>query len=309
MPADPAPVLRSLLLVPGDSASKLDEALRAGADAVIVDLEDAVAPSRKEAARRNAAIILREAGAQADRPRLFVRVNALDTGLIDEDLAAIMPAAPDGIVLPGCVGGPDVQQLGARLAVHEAEVGLPDGATRILPIAAETAAALFALGTFAGASRRLVALAWGAEDLSADLGAVANRDAAGSLSEPFRLARSLTLFGAAAAGVEALDGVYAALGDEAGLRAECEEAARDGFGGKLALHPAQVPVINDAFVPAPAALAWAQAIVEAFAGNPDGPAPWVEGRMVDRGHLRRAERLLRRASIAPPRAPRPPSVA
>jgi citrate lyase subunit beta/citryl-CoA lyase len=286
--------MRSLLFVPGDSPRKLEKALQAGADALILDLEDSVAFSEKEGARRTTAAFLAEARQAAERPRLFVRVNALSTGLTDADLDGVMAGAPDGIMLPKAVGGPDVAHLGAKLAVREAEHGLDDGGTRIVAIATETAASLFVLGGFAGASRRLAGLAWGAEDLSADLGAEVNRDEAGLFTEPFRLARNLMLFAAAAAEVDAVDTVFTNFRDPEGLARECREAQRDGFVAKLAIHPGQVPVINEAFTPAPEAVAQAKAIVEAFAQNPGAGVVGLNGEMIDQPHLKRSERLLRR---------------
>jgi citrate lyase subunit beta / citryl-CoA lyase len=286
--------MRSLLFVPGDSPRKLEKALQAGADALILDLEDSVAFSEKEGARRTSAAFLAEARQAAERPRLFVRVNALSTGLTDADLDGVMAGAPDGIMLPKAVGGPDVAHLGAKLAVREAEHGLDDGGTRIVAIATETAASLFVLGGFAGASRRLAGLAWGAEDLSADLGAEANRDEAGLFTEPFRLARNLMLFAAAAAEVDAVDTVFTNFRDPEGLARECREAQRDGFVAKLAIHPGQVPVINEAFTPTPEAVARARAIVDAFAQNPGAGVVGLGGEMIDQPHLKRSERLLRR---------------
>jgi citrate lyase subunit beta / citryl-CoA lyase len=286
--------MRSLLFVPGDSPRKLEKALQAGADALILDLEDSVAFSEKEGARRTTAAFLAEARQAAERPRLFVRVNALSTGLTDADLDGVMAGAPDGIMLPKAVGGPDVAHLGAKLAVREAEHGLDDGGTRIVAIATETAASLFVLGGFAGASRRLAGLAWGAEDLSADLGAEANRDEAGLFTEPFRLARNLMLFAAAAAEVDAVDTVSTNFRDPEGLARECREAQRDGFVAKLAIHPGQVPVINEAFTPTPEAVARARAIVDAFAQNPGAGVVGLGGEMIDQPHLKRSERLLRR---------------
>ena len=286
--------MRSLLFVPGDSQKKLEKALGSGADILLIDLEDSVALAAKQEARRVTAAFLTEQRDTTERPRLFVRVNGLTTGLIDADLDGVMNAAPDGIVLPKAVGGADVSHLGAKLAVREAEFGLDDGATRILAIATENAAGIFALGTFAGASHRLMGLTWGGEDLSADLGAEANRDETGAYTEPYRLARSLTLFGAAAAGIDAIDSVYTNFRDMAGLEAECRMARRDGFVAKVAIHPAQVPVINEAFTPSPEAIARAQAVLDAFKANPEAGVVGVEGEMLDRPHLLRAERLLRR---------------
>jgi citrate lyase subunit beta/citryl-CoA lyase len=287
--------MRSLLFVPGDSARKLEKAMSSGADALLIDLEDSVALSAKDEARRVTAGFLREAGQAPNRPRLFVRVNGLTTGLTEADLDGVMAAAPDGLMLPKAVGGRDVTHLGAKLAVREAEFGLQDGATKVIPIATETAAGVFALGTFAGASHRLAGLTWGGEDLSADIGAETNRTADGAYTEPYRLARALTLLGATAAEVDAIDSVYTNFRDMEGLAAECRDARRDGFVAKMAIHPAQVPVINETFTPSPEAVAKARAIVDAFTANPGLGVVGIEGEMLDRPHLKRAERLLARA--------------
>jgi citrate lyase subunit beta/citryl-CoA lyase len=284
--------MRSLLFVPADSAKKLDKAMTSGADALIVDLEDSVALDGKARARDSAAAFLRDAIAATPRPYILVRVNGLQTGLIDADLDAVAPAKPDAIMLPKAEGGVAVMHADAKLAVREAVSGLPDGHIKILPIATETAAALFVAGTFAGASTRLNGLTWGAEDLSAELGAHANRDAQGRFLDPYRLARVLCLAGAAAAQVPALDTVYVDFRDGEGFRRECEEACRDGFVGKMAIHPAQVPIINEVFTPSPEALARAQAIVDAFAADPGAGVVGIGGVMYDRPHLARAERLL-----------------
>ncbi|WP_372425468.1 HpcH/HpaI aldolase/citrate lyase family protein [Salinarimonas chemoclinalis] len=287
--------MRSYLFVPGDSEKKLDKALGAGADALIVDLEDSVAPGEKARGRAVAAAFLTRAGAVEGRPRLLVRVNALDTDLIGADLDAVMPATPDGIVLPKASGGQDVAHLAALVAVREAEYGLPDGGTVVHAIATETARAIFGLGSYGGASHRLRGLAWGGEDLSADLGAESNRDDAGAWTEPYRIARSMLLFAAAAAEVDAIDGVHTAFRDLDGLAAECRAARRDGFTGKLAIHPAQVPVINETFTPSPAEVARARAIVAAFEADPGAGVVAIEGEMIDMPHLKRARRVLARA--------------
>jgi citrate lyase subunit beta/citryl-CoA lyase len=283
-----------MLFVPGDSPAKLAKGLGSGADALIIDLEDSVAHSAKEAARDVTLAFLHEARTAATRPLLLVRVNGLTTGLIDADLDAVMEGAPDGIVLPKTEGGHDAAHLGAKLAVREAENDLPDGATRIHAIATETAKGVFALGTFAGATHRLASIAWGAEDLSADLGAETNREASGAFAAPYRLARALTLLGAAAAQVMAVDTVFTNFRDLDGLAAECEAARRDGFVAKMAIHPAQVPVINAAFTPTPEAVARASAIVAAFAANPGAGVIGLNGEMLDMPHLKRAERTLAR---------------
>jgi len=284
--------MRSFLFVPADSAKKLDKAMVSGADALIVDLEDSIALDGKARARQSAAAFLKEAMAATSRPYLLVRVNGLQTGLTDADLDAIAPAKPDAIMLPKAEGGAAVVHAEAKLAVREAVSDLPEGAIKILPIATETAAALFLAGTFAGASARLIGLTWGAEDLSAELGAQANRDAQGRFLDPYRLARSLCLAGAAAAQVPAIDTVYVDFRDEQGFCRECEEACRDGFVGKMAIHPAQVPIINAVFTPSAEAISQAQAIVEAFAQNPGAGVIGIGGVMYDRPHLAKAQRLL-----------------
>jgi citrate lyase subunit beta/citryl-CoA lyase len=288
--------MRSLLFVPGDSPRKLEKALGSGADALIVDLEDSVALAGKDEARRVTAGFLKEAASAPGetRPSLFVRVNGLTTGLIDADLDGVMPAGPDGIVLPKAVGGPDAAHLGAKLAVREAEYGLPDGATRVIVIATETARGVFALGTFVGASHRLAGIAWGGEDLSADLSAETNRNADGSYAEPYRMARAMTLFGASAAEVDAIDSVFTNFRDAEGLAAECREARRDGFVSKMAIHPGQVAIINEAFTPSHETVAQARAVMAAFAANPGAGVVAIDGEMLDRPHLKRAERLLAR---------------
>lgn len=286
--------MRSLLFVPADGGKKLDKAMASGADAVIVDLEDSIAPERKAAARELAAAFLNEAAPQAARPRLLVRINGLQTGLADADLDAVVPARPDVIMLPKAEGGAAIIHAAAKLAAREAVAGLPDGAIGIVAIATETAQALFLAGTYRGASPRLTGLTWGAEDLSAELGAEANRDAEGRFLDPYRLARALCLAGAASAEVAAIDTVFVDFRNDAGLRRECEEARRDGFTAKLAIHPAQVATINDVFTPRPDAIARAQAIVDAFAAAPGAGTVGIGGVMYDRPHLARAMQVLAR---------------
>jgi citrate lyase subunit beta/citryl-CoA lyase len=288
--------MRSFLFVPADHPKKLEKAMTSGADALIVDLEDSIALEGKAGARQSAAAFLREAMTSAPRPYLVVRVNGLQTGFIDSDLDAIAPQKPDAILLPKAEGGASILHADAKLAVREAIGGLADGHVKIIAIATETASALFRAGTYAGASTRLTALTWGAEDLSAELGAEANRDGQGRFLDPYRLARTLCLAGAAAAGVSAIDTVHVDFRDGDGLRRECEEARRDGFAGKMAIHPAQVPIINELFTPTPEALRQAQEIVDAFAGNPGAGVVGVGGVMADQPHLARAKRLLARAA-------------
>jgi citrate lyase subunit beta/citryl-CoA lyase len=290
--------MRSFLFTPADGEKKLDKAMASGADAVIVDLEDSIALEGKAQARNSAAAFLKEAVSTKPRPYLLVRVNGLQTGLTDVDLDAIAPARPDAIMLPKAEGGASVIHADAKLAVREAMHGIPDGHIKIVALATETAAALFLAGTFAGASGRLIGLTWGAEDLSAELGAQANRDAQGRFLDPYRLARVLCLAGAASARVPAIDTVYVDFRDSDGFRRECEEACRDGFLGKMAIHPAQVPIINEVFTPSANALARAQSIVEAFAAAPGAGVVGIGGLMYDRPHLVRAQQLLARASTA-----------
>ncbi|MER8389456.1 CoA ester lyase [Mesorhizobium sp. M1428] len=289
--------MRSLLFVPGDSEKKLEKGFGVGADVVIVDLEDSIAAQDKDLARDTAARFI--AGHRhRTSPAIYVRVNDLSTGLTDDDLAALVPAKPDGIMLPKSNSGLDVQHLSAKLRVHEAESGLPDGAIKILPIITETAAGVLAAATYAHASARLVGVTWGAEDLSAAIGARAARDANGRYTDVFRLARTMTILAASAAEVAAIDTVFPDFRDMAGFEAECAEAERDGFTGKMAIHPVQVPVINAAFTPSAQAVRSALAIVEAFkaAGNPG--VVGINGKMYDRPHLKLAERLLARAGVA-----------
>lgn len=295
--AEKAGLMRSLLFVPGDSEKKLEKGFSSGADVVIVDLEDSVAPANKEAARRTASDFL-AARPKSGKPVVYIRVNDLTTGLTDADLAALAGAQPDGIMLPKSTGGADVQQLSTKLRVQEAGHGLPDGGISIVAIATETAASLFSGASYAGKSARLTGLTWGAEDLSAAIGARAARDVEGRYTDVFRLARTITLLAASAAEVAAIDTVYPAFRDLAGLEAECIEAERDGFTAKMAIHPAQVPVINAAFTPSAEAIQHSAAVVAAFeaAGNPG--VVGIGGKMYDRPHLRLAERLLARARAA-----------
>jgi citrate lyase subunit beta/citryl-CoA lyase len=270
--------LRSLLFVPGDRPERMVKALGLGADALILDLEDSVAPGAKAAARAQVAAFLAE-------PRtmpLFVRINPLDSGLADDDLAAVLPGKPDGIMLPKAEGGASLAALDARL----------NGDIAILPIATETPAAMFALGTYGGVTDRLVGLTWGAEDLPAAIGAATSREADGSYTAPYQLARSLTLFGAHAAGVAAIETVYPDFRDLDGLAAYAARGRRDGFTGMMAIHPSQVAVINAAFTPSIEERAKAQAIVDLFAAHPGAGALQLDGRMVDAPHLKAAKALL-----------------
>jgi citrate lyase subunit beta/citryl-CoA lyase len=286
--------MRSLLFVPADGGSKLDKAMASGADAVIVDLEDSIAPERKDTARVAALDFLKRAGPAKQRPRLLVRINGLDTGMTDADLDAIVTGRPDAIVFPKAEGSASVVHLDAKLTAREAIAGVPEGQTKILAQGVESAAGLFAAGTFRGASVRLIGLTWGPEDLSAELGAEANRDTQGELTEPYRLARSICLYAAAAAKLPAIETVYVDFRNSEGLRRDTEAARRDGFTGRLAIHPAQVPVINEVFTPSAAQIEGAKAVVAAFAAQPGAGTVGVDGKMYDRPHLARAQTLLAR---------------
>jgi len=284
--------MRSLLFVPADSERKLEKAALSAADCLILDLEDSVLPQMKPKAREQAAAFLARPAAQRTCPRLYVRVNGLDSGLTTADLDAVMPARPEGILLPKCGNGASIQQLAAMLAVKEAEHGLPDGATRIAAIVTETPASIFAMGTYARASARLDWLTWGAEDLAACLQAESNRDADGLYTFPYMLARSLTLFAAASGGALPIDTIHKDFRDLAALRHECESARRDGFAGKMAIHPAQIETINEVFSPSQESIAKARAIVAAFEAEPWAGVIAFDGEMLDRPHLAKARRLL-----------------
>jgi len=286
--------MRSLLFVPADGGPKLDKAFASGADAVIIDLEDSIAPERKDEARKLAFEFLKSAASKKGRPRLLVRINGLDTGMTNADLDAIVPGAPDAVLFPKAEGGASVIHLDAKLTAREAVAGLPEGAIKILAQAVESAAGLFLAGTFRDSSARLIGLTWGPEDLSAELGAEANREADGTLTEPYRLARAICLYGAAAAKMPAIETVYVDFRNSEGLRRDTQAARRDGFTGRLAIHPAQVPVINEVFTPTPEQIEKAKAVVAAFAAKPGAGAVGIDGKMYDRPHLVRAQALLER---------------
>jgi len=286
--------MRSLLFVPGDSPRKFEKASGTAADALILDLEDSVAPSAKPAARATVLEMLKA----PRRQKLFVRVNALDTGLAPLDLAAVMPGRPDGIMLPKCAGPDHVRQLSYHLDVCEAlqdGAGGRLGATQILPIVTETAESVRALAasSYRDAGPRLWGMLWGGEDLAASLGATGNRTG-GRYHGPFLLARNLCLMAAAAAGVEAVDTVAVDIADLAGVEAEAREARRDGFSAKVVIHPSHVDAVNAAFSPTPEELAWAERVRGAFANQPEAGVVKLDGKMVDKPHLRSAERILAR---------------
>lgn len=275
--------LRSLLFVPGDRPERMEKALTMGADALILDLEDSVAPANKAAARTEVGRFL-ERGER--RCALFVRINPIGTADSDEDLGAVLPGRPDGIVLPKAEGARSVDDLRHRLhGLH----------AKILPIATETPAAVFQLGDYARVGDHLAGLTWGAEDLPAAVGATASRDETGGYLPPYQMARALTLFGAASAGVDPIETVYPNFRDIDGLKRIAEAAARDGFTGMMAIHPMQVPVINAAFTPSADAVAHARAVVAAFDANPHAGALQLDGKMIDAPHLKQARRILERA--------------
>lgn len=279
---------RSFLFVPADSERKLARALESGADALILDLEDSVAAANRPTARRQARAFLDAHG--GDRIARYVRVNPLASGLALDDLAATVGGRPDGILLPKCVPE-DVRTLDHYLAAFETAAGAPAGAIRIIAIATETPQAVFALGHYAGSSPRLEAITWGAEDLSACLGGN-NRTIDGIYDGPYLLARSLCLLAAGAAGVAALDTIYTDFKDLTGLEAECAAAKRSGFVGKMAIHPAQIAVINATFSASAEERKWAERVVAAFAAEPDAGTLALDGKMIDKPHLVLARRLL-----------------
>lgn len=286
--------MRSLLFVPADGGTKLDKAMASGADAVIIDLEDSITPERKANARQACLEYLKANNAKAGRPKLLVRVNGLDTGMTDADLDVIVAGKPDAVVFPKAEGGATVVHLDAKLTAREAIAGLPDGSIKVVAQAVESAAGLFAAGTYKDVSKRLIGMTWGPEDLSAELGAEANRDEHGLLTEPYRLARNICLYGAAAAKLPAIETVYVDFRNSDGLRRDTIEARRDGFVGRLAIHPAQVAIINEVFTPTPEQIEKAKAVVAAFAAKPGAGAVGVDGKMLDRPHLVRAQNLLAR---------------
>ncbi|WP_166036662.1 CoA ester lyase [Sphingosinicella sp. YJ22] len=273
--------LRSLLFVPGDRPDRMQKAFAAGADALILDLEDAVALERKAEARRHVADFLRAVGGN----QIWVRVNPLDSGENQRDLDGVLAAHPHGLVLPKAEGGRDVDELARRLT----ERG--NATAQILAIATETPAAIFGLGSYGGA-KRLAGLTWGAEDLPAAIGAATSREEDGSFTAPYEIARSLCLFGAAAAGVAPIETVYPNFKDVDGLATYAARARRDGFTGMMAIHPAQVAVINEAFSPSETEIAHARAVVAAFDAQPGAGALSLDGKMIDRPHLVQARRIL-----------------
>jgi len=289
-------VLRSMMFVPGDSEKKLAKCATLPADALILDLEDSVSPARKAHARGLAAEFV--AHRPASPRSIWVRINPLGTAECSADLASVMAARPDGLVLPKVWSAGDVIELGHWLDELERRFDIALGATRVMPIATETAAAVLTLESYLGCGRRLAALAWGAEDLCVALGATTNVDERGEWLPPYELARSLCLLAAAGAGVPAIDTVYTKLGDANGLERQARAARRDGFVGKLAIHPEQIEILNRAFQPTAEELEHARRVVAAFDAEGVGVVT-LDGRMLDRPHLQRARRTLRLASPEP----------
>jgi len=284
--------LRSMLFVPADSERKLVKGEASAADALILDLEDSVAESRKPLAREMAARFITERAAHIG-PRLYVRINPLDTPFAMADLAAAVVQGLAGIMLPKIRGAADIAHLSYCLDALEVRAGMAPGQVRIVPVATETAEAMLAMHSFVGASLpRLAAVTWGAEDLSTAIGAVSNRDEGGGYSPLYELAASLCLAAAAAAGVPPIDTIHADFKDAAGLAAACRASRRRGFRGRMAIHPDQVATINEAYSPSAAELAHARRIVEAFAAQPDAGTLNLDGVMIDKPHLTQARRTL-----------------
>ena len=292
--------MRSLLFVPADSDRKLAKSLTCGADALILDLEDSVTSEHKDVARSNASKFLNENLDRATKTRrmqIYVRINDLQSSYWRADLDAVVAAGPDGIMLPKPRSGADVAALSTALRSAEQQAGRERTHISIIAIATETPGSLLNMASYIGASPRLTGLCWGAEDLGTALGAQSNRDGSGRFTSPYLLARNLCLVTAAAAEVQAIDTVFTEFRNDEGLRAEAEEAARDGFTGKLAIHPVQVPIINEMFTPSAANIEMAQQIVVAFKSKDGKGAVSLNGRMLDRPHLVQAQKLLTRAAL------------
>jgi citrate lyase subunit beta / citryl-CoA lyase len=292
------PALRSLLFVPGDSERKQAKALGCGADALLLDLEDSVAPAQLPAARQRVRELL-EAHIDRSRQQLWVRVNALSSGILLQDLVAVFPGAPDGIVLPKATSPAEVAEVGNYLTALEAREGRANGSTKLVIIATETPQALLSLGSYSRVlsadprtRERIAGLTWGSEDLSAAMGVTRKTDRQGSLTFTFQLARSLCVVTSSALGVQAIDGVYLDFRDTEGLKRDIESARRDGFTGKLAIHPDQVGPINEALIPGAAEVEWAKRVVAAFASSPDAGVVSLDGQMIDKPHLVQARRIL-----------------
>lgn len=287
--------IRSFLFIPGDSEKKLSKVADCGADAVILDLEDAVAPANKVAARSLITQFLMERTGRRS-PQIWVRINPLDTGLTEGDLAAVVGGRPDGIIQPKTDRPADVALVSAMLDSLEVDLALPLGGIPIIPVATETAIAPFHLGEYATAGlSRLAGLTWGAEDLATAIGATGNRAPDGQWHFTFQLARSLTLLAAHASGVQAIETLHADFRDDEGLRRSSLLARQEGFSGRLAIHPAQVAIINECFTPSPAEVDHAQEVLAAFAANPGAGTVGLDGKMIDIPHRKQAERIVAEA--------------
>ena len=285
--------LRSLLFIPGDSEKKLGKVDDTPADAFILDLEDSVAPARKPAARDMVLGVLEARPRTTRKAALWVRINPLDTEYPLLDLAAMVAAEPDGIMLPKVNGPADVLRVSHYLDALEVAAGIAPGSIAILPVATETAASAFRLGDYATAGlARLYGLTWGAEDLSSAIGASGNKDASGEWAFTYRMVRSLCLLGAHAAGGAAVDTLYVDFRDTEGLRASSRASRAEGFSGRLAIHPAQVEAINAAYSPSPEEVDFAHRVVALFAANPDAGTVGLDGRMLDMPHLKQAQKTL-----------------
>ncbi len=282
--------LRSLLFVPGDSEKKFAKASGIGADALILDLEDSVAPDQKPLARAMVSGLL-DANEER-RWSFFVRPNPLDSGMVEDDLAAVVKPGLDGLLIPKANGAADIARIGAMLDRLEAAAGMALGTVKIAVVATETPLAMFNLGSYTPAHPRLVGLTWGAEDLAAAIGATDNKEADGNWTAPYQMARNLCLFAAASAEVLPIDTLYANFRDPEGLEADCRRARRDGFLGRIAIHPDQVAIINRCFTPSDAEIAFARRIVDAFAANPQAGTLGIDGKMVDIPHLKAAQKTL-----------------
>lgn len=297
---DPYAPLRSMLFIPADSERKLAKGDATGADALILDLEDAVAPSRTHIARGMALDYLRHRSRDGGRGKqqLWVRINPLSTPAALLDLM-VVAGAPDGIVLPKVDSSADIVQLSHYLDALEVREGVTQGSIRIMPVATETAKSLFTLGSYEGCSARLAGLTWGAEDIAAALGASTNRRPDGEYDSVYQLARALCLSGAVAAGVQPIDTIWADFSDEAGLARDSATARQRGFTGKIAIHPNQVAAINAAFSPSAEELAWSKKVVDLFEANPGMGTVGLEGKMLDMPHLKQARRVLELAQRFP----------
>ncbi len=291
--------MRSLLFVPADSERKLTKSLQSGSDVLIFDLEDAVSMSRKSVGRQELATFFASDTAKAVRqssggPALYVRVNDLSTGLSLEDLKAVMPFRPDGIVLPKCRHQEDLNHLAHYLDAFEALYPQSSEAlTGVIAIVTETAQSIAGLDSYREAGTRLKGLMWGAEDLSGDLGALKNKDEeSGQWLPAFLYARTRCLLAAAAAGVHAIDTVPTDIHNLEGLKQETEQAYKEGFSAKAAIHPAQVPVINAAMTPNESAVGWAQKVMAAFEASTEVGVATLDGKMLDTPHRRLAEKIL-----------------